>query len=358
VGTAEAAEGVGVRACYEEFRFIAQFGRCLQWLWEITKMESHAENFRKWSVRLLAAPILLAVVFAVGSCGGTNKSGGAAAQKSFNTPEEAGQALQAAAKSGDQNSLVQILGSDSKPIVSSGDPAEDKATLDSFTAKYDQMNRWVTTTDGSRVLYIGADNYPFPIPLAKDSSSKWRFNAAAGQGEILARRVGRNELLAIDAVSAIANAEEIYFSSPHDSNPAHLYTPLLISSPGKQDALYWPVPASEPASPLGRLDEFAGDAIAAAAHGGPPVFDGYYYRILSAQGAAAKGGAKNYITGGKMSGGFAVLAYPVKYQDSGVMTFILSREGTVYENDLGAKTADIAAAIKEYDPTDDWTPVE
>jgi len=321
-------------------------------------MESHAKRSANWSVRLPATALLLAVVFAVSSCGSNKPAATPIVQTTFNTPEEAGHALEAAAKSGDQNSLAQILGPDSIAIVSSGIPEQDKAALDSHTAEFEKMNRWVTMTDGSQVLYIGADNYPFPIPLTKDASSKWHFDTAAGQREVLARRIGKNEILAIDAVSAIANAEELYSKTSHDANPAHLYTPLLISTAGKQDGLYWPVPASEPSSPLGRLDEFAGDAISSAAQGGPPVFDGYNLRVLTGQGPAAKGGAKSYIANGKMTGGFAVLAYPLKYEDTGIMTFILSREGIVYENDLGAKTADVAAAIKDYNPTDDWTPVE
>jgi hypothetical protein len=322
-------------------------------------MELRARNSAKWTSRLAAAGLLLAVAFTVASCGDSKKSDEAGGpQKTFATPEEAGEALHAAVKTANQNAVLQVLGSDAKPVVNSGESAEDKAAFNSFTVKYEKMNRWVTMADGRRVLYVGADNYPFPVPLSKDSSSRWRFDGAAGQDEILARRIGKNELLAIDAVQAMANAEELYFKKPHDGKPANQYSQLILSTSGKQDGLYWQVPEGQEESPLGRVEEFASDAVASAAQGGPPMFDGYYFRVLTAQGSDAKGGAKSYMVNGKMSGGFALIAYPAKYQDSGIMSFILSREGVVYENDLGTTTADAAAAIKEYNPASGWTEVE
>jgi Protein of unknown function (DUF2950) len=213
----------------------------------------------------------------------------------------------------------------------------------------------VPMTDGSQILNIGADNYPFPIPLAQDSSGKWYFNTAAGADEILARRIGQNELLAIDACGAIGNAEELYFRTARDGSPAHEYTSMIISSPGKQDGLYWEGQAS---SPLGKLDDFAKSELSSATSTGPLVIDGYSFRVLTAQGDQAKGGAKSYVVNGKMTNGFAVIASPVTYRDSGVMTFILSREGVVYERDLGPNTVSLAASIKEYNPSHDWTPAD
>jgi Protein of unknown function (DUF2950) len=273
----------------------------------------------------------------------------------FATPEAAGQALRSAASAKDESGLAKIMGPGSEAIIHSGDTAEDQATLESFVAKYDRMNRWVTMTDRSKILYIGADNYPFPIPLATDASSKWHFNTKAGEEEILARRIGRNELLAIDAVSAIANAEELYYQKPHDNNPAHQYTSLIISSPGKQDGLYWDVPEGLGFSPLGKLNDFARATFITPTE---TAFDGYSFRILSAQGDQAKGGAKSFVMNGKMTAGCAVIASPVKYQDSGIMTFILSREGTVYQKDLGPNTSAAAASINDYNPTADWIPAE
>jgi hypothetical protein len=318
-------------------------------------MKSHENNFASGVLAQSPALVLLAVL-CTASCS-VNKPAETTASPSptvFATPDEAGKALQSAAKAKDESALAKIMGPGSAAILHSGDTAEDQATMDSFVAKYDRMNRWVTMTDGSKVLYIGADNYPFPIPLATDASLKWHFNTKAGEDEILARRIGRNELLAIDAVAAIANAEELYYQKPHDDKPAHQYTSLIISSPGKQDGLYWDVPEGQGFSPLGKVNDFAK---ATSITPSETAFDGYSYRILSAQGDKAKGGVKAYVANGKMTG-FAVIASPVKYQDSGIMTFIVSREGTVYQKDLGSNTSAAAASIKDYNPTADWIPAE
>ncbi len=311
-----------------------------------------------WS---LAAATVLVSSLGVAGCSSATKSTatqGASQQPSYATPDEAGKALLAASKSGDANQLTQVLGPGSQPIINSGDPNEDKAGLQAFIEKYDRMNRWVALNDGSEVLYIGADNYPFPVRLKKDSTSRWKFDGASGVDEILSRRIGKNELLAIDAISAMANAQEAYYKTGHDGNPAHVYAQQLISTPGKHDGLYWPSTDEKEISPLGKVEEFAADAVAAAASGKQPEFDGYRIAILTAQGDKAKGGAKSYLVNGKLVNGFAFIAYPVKHGDSGIMTFILSREGTVYQKDLGATTTDVAAGMKEYNPTDGWEPAE
>jgi hypothetical protein len=322
-------------------------------------MRFDTKTLFKKSGHLLAGLLLLMVV--VVGCNGKVQSVAAAeipAQLTFATPEEAGQALQAAAAAEDEKALAQILGPESKAILSSGDAEEDQAALKSFVKKYGRMNRWVMMTDGSRVLYIGADNYPYPIPLAQNPSSKWYFNTAAGKDEILARRIGKNELLAMDAISAIARAEEHYYKHHHDDDKTHQYAQLILSSPGKQDGLNWEVPEGEPSSPLGRLNEFANDVVTSTQPGASPIFDGYSFRVLTAQGDEAKGGGKSYVTNGKMTGGFAILASPVTYGDSGIMTFILSREGTLYQKDLGAEAAARVDSINSYNPTDGWTPAE
>lgn len=321
-------------------------------------MTAAARNLAGSKLRLLAAFILMVIAGTLGCNNNENKpatAGDDDKQTTFATPAEAAQALQAAARDGYENGLARILGPKSKAILSSGDPAEDKAALESFVAKFAQMNRWVVMTDGSQILNIGADSYPFPIPLVQDSSGKWYFNTAAGADEILARRIGRNELLAIDACGAIGNAEELYFRTARDGSPAHEYTSIILSNPGKQDGLYWQGQAS---SPLGKLDDFAKSELSSATPISPLVIDGYNFRILTAQGDKAKGGAKSYLMNGKLTKGFAVIASPVAYRDSGVMTFILSREGVVYERDLGPNTAALAASINEYNPSHDWKPVE
>ena len=257
--------------------------------------------------------------------------------QTFSTPEQAGEALRAAAGTGNENVLAEVLGPDSKTILFSGDAAEDKAALAEFVTKYDRMNRWVAMTDGSRVLYIGVDNYPYPIPLALNASSRWYFNTAAGKDEIRARRIGNNELLAIDAVSKMANAEEVYLQSGHDGNPPNRYTNKILSSPGKQDGLYWEVPVDQPSSPLGRLNEFAKDVVVSTQPGAAPIFDGYSIRVIADQGNS-----------------FTIVATPVTYGDSGIMTFILNKGGAVYQKDLGPTTT----AITSYGPNNGWTQAE
>jgi hypothetical protein len=216
------------------------------------------------------------------------------------------------------------------------------------------MNRWVDMTDGSRVLYIGADNFAFPVPLAKNASRQWYFDAVAGAEEIRARDIGRNELLTIDACSALASAQEVYFAGRNSAD----FAQRIISTSGEQDGLYWAASEQQVSSPLASLGEFAGPSLATLSPDGPLVIDGYTLRILTAQGNDAPGGAQSYIVNGKMTGGFAILATPVKYAETGIMTFMVGRDGVVYERDLGPDTAKLAVSIQEYNPTDDWSEVE
>jgi hypothetical protein len=272
----------------------------------------------------------------------------------FATPEGAGEALYAASQTHNLASLSQILGPGSEKILSSGDPVEDKEGLDSFPIKYARMHRWVTLTDGSSILYVGADNYPFPIPLARNASSKWYFDTHAGEDELLARRIGRNELLAIDALYGIANAQAAYFKLSASTHAGAQYAQRIISSPGTKDGLFWDGDAGDLPSPIGRLPEFLQNIPKTD----PLVIDGYSFRILTAQGAAAPGGRVSYISQGHMTKGYAVLAAPAKYGDSGVMTFILNGDGVVYQRDLGEHTAQETASMSEYDPSTGWQPAE
>jgi Protein of unknown function (DUF2950) len=321
------------------------------------KMNS-ATNDRARGNKVLTGLLLLSAMGILLGCGDSKKSteeSKPAVQSTFQIPAEAGAALVAAARAGDPVGLNKVLGAESLSILTTGDPALDKEANASFAAKYDKMNRWVDMNDGSKVLYVGADNFAFPIPLAKDSSGKWYFDTKAGALEVKARDIGRNELLAIDACMAVANAQDIYFKK---AGPVHEYAQRIISTSGKQDGLYWPVPAGSDSSPLGHLSKFPKASISAPALDEPPTIDGYTLRILTAQGEGAKGGAKNYVVNGKMTGGFAVLATPIRYGETGIMTFVLSREGVVYEQNLGPKTPDIASSIKEYDPAEGWAPIE
>lgn len=271
------------------------------------------------------------------------------APETFQTPAEAGSALANAAKTGDQTALSQILGLEAKALLTTGDSETDRAATDSFASKYQKMNRWVEMTDGSRVLYIGADNFAFPVPLAKNSSGQWYFDAVAGAQEVRARDIGRNELLAIDACSALANAQEIYFNS----GTAREYARRIISTPGKEDGLYWPAPEVKAPSPLGHLSQFPKSSLASSPTDDPLVIDGYTLRVLVAQ-----GGARSYVVDGKMTGGFAIFATPLKYGETGIMTFMIGRDGIVYEQDLGPDTVKLAASIQEYNPDENWSPVE
>ena len=314
---------------------------------------------RTWNYLQPAAAVLAAC--ALISCGSSTKpvATETAAPSVYATPAEASQALQSAVKAGDKAAISKVLGAQSVDLLLAGDDAAaTKAATDSFAAKYEQMNRWVPMKNGSQILYIGADNYAFPIPLAKDSAGKWKFDYAAGRQEITARDIGRNELLAIDAVSAIAGAEDKYFEKGHDGNPAHQYTQIIVSDPGKQDGLYWDAPATQEASPLGNLSDFVSSPLAPLGPGEPQVLDGYSLRILNAQGDKAKGGARSYVVNGKMTGGYAVIATPVTYRRTGIMTFIVAKDGVVYQQDLGANSAAAAAAIKDYNPGDGWTAAE
>jgi len=291
----------------------------------------------------------LAALLLLTSCNKTEKPvSEQPAQKAFASPEDAGAALVAAAKSGDQGALLAIFGPDSQRVLSTGDTVRDQDNLKGFVASYDQMHRWGNLKAGGKVLYTGTDNFPFPIPMDKNPSGQWSFDTAAGKDEILARRIGRGELTAMAACGAAAIAEDQYFRN------AKRYAQRFASDQGKQDGLYWPVAEGQPASPLGPLGDFAKALGYPNAGDKPQPFNGYYYRILTKQGATAKGGAKDYIVDGKMTGGFAILAYPVEYRNSGIMTFLIGKDGVIYQKDLGEKSKETAEAMAAYNPGDGW----
>jgi hypothetical protein len=275
-------------------------------------------------------------------------------QQTFSSAEEASQALVTAMKNNDQQSLLKVLGPNAKSIVSSGDDAEDQKDRDEFLKKYQQMHRLVMEPDGTTTLYIGAENWPTPIPLVHKGSS-WYFDTAAGKQEILYRRVGRNELAVIQTCGGLVDAEKEYYSQPHDGAPDRQYAEKFFSDPGKQNGLYWETASGQTSSPIGPLVAVA----ATENYPQPPdrnlePFEGYYFRILKAQGATARGGAHSYLENGKMTRGFAFVAYPAEYRSSGVMTFIVDQDGIVYEKDLGPKTAAIAKTMTKYDPDSTW----
>ena len=309
------------------------------------------------SLRCWVGFALLALIMSVASCNKSEKPAETeVVQKTFASPDDAGKALVEAAKAGNRDALVAIFGPGSRDIIFSGDTAQDKTSFENFTAAYARMNRWRNQTDGSEVLVVGADNNPFPIPLKKNSEGQWYFDTTAGKDEILSRRIGGNELAAMEVVAAMTDAQAEYFTQRHDG--ALQYAQKFISDEGKQNGLYWKSPEGQPKSPLGPLAAYAAvtEGFTPEANKQQP-FHGYFYRILTKQGAAARGGAKDYVVNGKMTGGFAFVAYPEKYGDTGITTFIVDQSGVVYEKNLGKDTTELAKAMTEFNPDKTWSPV-
>lgn len=317
-------------------------------------MKPKSQRALNWILCVVIVAPLLEVGLMLG-CRSNHSENKAALALSFATPEDAGTALAKAAQGGDDAELLRVLGPDSKQILSSGDAREDQGAIADLAAKYKQMNRWAAMTDGSEILFTGSDNYPFPIPLVSDGHGRWRFDTEKGKDEILARRIGENELLGIDAAYAMAGAEGLYRRQSHDGSPAGQYTTQILSTPGKQNGLYWEVPADKPSSPLGRLDTFAQAVIASTPPGAAPIFDGYEFRIFV---PGDKAQSSNGSEAKNTSSEFVVVAVPVEYENSGIMTFIVGKDGVVYQKDLGKDTREIAASISSYKPGDGWAPAD
>jgi hypothetical protein len=270
-------------------------------------------------------------------------------QKAFSSAEEASQALVTALQSNDEKAILDVLGQDAKQIVSSGDDAEDRENRAGFVKKYQEMHRLVLEPDGTTTLYIGARNWPTPIPLVNNGNS-WYFDTAAGKQEILFRRIGRNEMSAIRVCEELVAAQKEYYSAQHNE-----YAQKIVSDDGKPDGLYWKAGDGAPQSPIGPLVAMAvADTYAKSQSSTPTPYRGYYFHVLAAQGKNAPGGAKSYVVNGKMTEGFAFVAYPAEYRSSGVKTFIVGADGVVYEKDLGKKTDVAAKSMKEYNPNSGW----
>jgi Protein of unknown function (DUF2950) len=273
-------------------------------------------------------------------------------EKTFSSAGKACHALLEALQAQDEAALLTILGPDAKEIVSSGDPAEDKQNRDEFVQKYKQMHRMVNEPDGKTILYIGAENWPTPIPLVH-KGSEWYFDTAAGKQEILYRRIGRNELSVIQVCHELVDAEKEYYSQPHDGESARQYAGKLFSEPGKHNGLYWEARAGQPESPIGPMVAAAAvDGLPGDANQEPKPFQGYYFRILN--GEKTSSGGKSYVVDGKMTGGFAVVAFPAEYRSSGVMTFIVDQDGVIYEKDLGPRTVVVAKKLARYSRDATW----
>ena len=280
---------------------------------------------------------------------------GVRAQQVYKTPEDAAAALLASAKSGDSKAALTVFGPDGEDIIFSGDPVNDQNQRDKFVQAFEAKHQIVSEGDNRAALVIGNNEWPFPVPLIKKNAG-WRFDTDAGLKEILFRRIGHNELDTMQTVLAYVDAQNDYAQFMRKTAGTASYAQHFVSSEGKKDGLYWPAQPGEDPSPLG-------DLVASAATqgykvgGGRAPYHGYYYKILTRQGPDAPGGAYDYVVRGNMIGGFALVAYPAAYRNSGVMTFLVNHEGTVFQKDLGRHTDRIAEDITSFDPDETWTKV-
>ncbi len=315
-------------------------------------------KMEKPSWRALVAAVLIA--FAAASLQTPDAFAQAAAKpagpKTFASPQQGVDALIAAMRGNDRAALAALIGPGHNRLLDSGDKAQDARGAARFVAEYDAKHAIAMDGDAKAVLLVGPEDWPMPIPLVKKPQG-WQFDAGAGSSEILARRIGRNELDAIQVCLAFIDMQRDYASQDRDGDGLPEYTQRFFSSPGKRDGLYWPTKEGEPRSPGG-----SGFAVASAqrdakakAGGAPAPFHGYFYRILTSQGKHARGGALNYIVQGNMIGGAALLAYPARYLASGIQSFVCNTDGVVYQKDLGADTAALAAKITSFDPDPSWT---
>lgn len=303
--------------------------------------------------RYAALPIAVTLAVAAMSC----RTSEAPAARSFATPEQAVGSLIAAAKASKVDDVAAMFGPDAKDLIDTSDPERARQNRQVFVAA--AAEKWQLVDEGDhKVLVIGNEGWPFPIPLAKDSRG-WHFDTSAGKEEVLARRVGRNELAVIAICRAYVAAQKIYAVSGHDGQPAGLYAQAFRSDTGRQNGLYWPAAHGQKQSPLGDLIARAsleGQLPTGSAE--PSPFHGYYFKILTAQGADVAGGAQDYVVNGKLARGFALVAWPAQYDLTGVMTFVVNQDGVVREKDLGADTQTASKQMGAYNPDGTWSTVQ
>ena len=273
-------------------------------------------------------------------------------QQTFASAKDASRAFFLATQAQDEHALLLILGPAGKDVISSGDTTEDSDARVGFVVKYQEMHRLVTEQNGTVALVVGAENWPFPIPLVNGHGS-WYFDTPAGKDEILFRRTGKNETAAMDACHELVEAQKRYFARP-TGNLSHQFAQKLVSDEGRHNGLYWQGAVDAFDSPINPLIACAYGKSSKDQTGDQVPYNGYFFRVLTSQGPHAPGGAKNYLVDGKMTGGFAFVAYPAEYHSSGVMSFIVGEAGVVYEKDLGPNTADLAEAMTAYDPDSTW----
>lgn len=299
--------------------------------------------------RFIAAAVVAAIFIFAGV-----KADAALKQKVFATPEDAVKAVITAARNNDDKDLIAIFGQSSKDLIFSGDAVEDKQRRELLLKRYDEKNS-IVPQNGNMIFVIGKDDWPFPIPLVKKGET-WFFDTDKGREEVLNRRIGENELSTIQTMLAVVDAQREYALKDIDGDGVPEYARKFMSDPGKKNGLYWETKEGEELSPLGPAAAQAREEGYKKSGNKPIPFHGYYYRILEAQGK--NGGAYAYVVKGKMIGGFAVVAYPAKYGNSGVMTFLVNHDGVVFQKDLGKNTAKTASAMKKFDPDSTWKKVE
>jgi hypothetical protein len=311
-------------------------------------VQPERKNFVRFAVSVLFALTL--------GCSSAPLFAQEAGQRTFSSAEDASRALFAAMQGEDEQAPLSILGPAGKDVLSSGDREEDLDARVGFVVKYQEMHRLVTEANGTVSLMVGAENWPFPIPLVNNHGA-WFFDTAAGKDEILFRRIGKNELAAVDACRELGAAQNQYFAHP-PANLPNQFAQKLVSDEGRHNGLYWHGASDEFESPINPLIAYARQNLPTDQVGEHVPFNGYMFRILTSQGAHAPGGAKNYIVDGMMSRGFAFVAYPAEYRSSGVMTFIVDESGSIYEKDLGPNTTKLAQAMTVYEPDSTWHKTE
>ena len=315
-------------------------------------------TMRSNSSRRRMARCLLAAALTIGQLMLPCSTTAQGSPRTFQTPDDAARELIRIAKAGTVEELIALFGRDGQELAAGSDPATARKNREVFTVAAAEGWRLVDGGSNRKTLVVGNEGWPFPIPIVKDGTA-WRFDTSAGKEEVAARRIGRNELAVIETCRTYVAAQRRYAQQGHDGKPAGLYARSFRSEKGKHNGLYWPVVRGQKRSPLG-------DLVAQAAEQEHPLdtnaqepsaFQGYYFKILIEQGPAAPGGAKSYIVNGDLSGGFALVAWPAQYEITGVMTFIVNRDGIVYQKDLGPKTESVAKSITRYNPDRSWLQV-
>jgi DUF2950 family protein len=308
----------------------------------------------KRDARFWAASLLLTGLLAVAGC---SRSGSEASQAlTFATPEEAVQGFVSSADQRDPAQLKKLLGFDSDTLLTSGDAVEDSVARESFLARYHEKHQLVAGGPDQLVLEVGNDDWPLPFPLVREGG-RWHFDGPAGADEIVYRRIGANELRTIDVMRGYVAAQMDYAAKAHDGVPAGTYAGKLRSDPGKQNGLFWEVASGQPDSPAGPMLAAAASQGYGGGRGASAPYHGYLFRLLTSQGPAAGGGARDYISGGRLTGGFALIAWPAVYGASGVMSFLVNQDGVVWQRDLGEGTATVAASMQAFNPDSTWTPI-